>query len=46
MLNPLIKKESHHEEDRFAAACGRLTVSDKCDGGGDECASVEGVENL
>ena len=40
------QKESHREEDRFAAACRRLTAIDKCGSAGDECGGVEGNENL
>src|SRR4029078_6378733 len=43
---PPHQKESHREEDRFAPACRRLTAIDKCGSAGDECASVEGDENL
>jgi quercetin dioxygenase-like cupin family protein len=33
------QKESHREEDRFDAACRRLTAIDKCGSAGDECGA-------
>jgi hypothetical protein len=46
MLERPHQKETHREEDRFAAACRRFTSIDKCGSAGDEYASVKGDENL
>ncbi|MGH6866954.1 MAG: SDR family oxidoreductase [Methyloceanibacter sp.] len=40
------QKESHREENLFAAAGRHLTAIDKCGNAGDECPSVESVESL
>ena len=44
---PLVKRRPHFEEDRLAAACGRLTVSDKCGQRlGNECSALQSDANL